>query len=742
MRQLLVALTLGGAVSLAAAGLYDDKPGGNKAQEQGPGRPLAVAQASRSESASRLPVAQVVLFNSGVGFFQREGEVEGDTHVDLSFQVQDINDLLKSLVVQDLGGGQVSSVALDSPAPIERTLRSFAIDLSSNPTLGQILNQARGEKVEVVLQQSVTTQPGSLTGSIIGIEKQKQPAGKDGSLEVEQLNLWCAEGMRAVRLADVQRIRFLNPIMESEFRKALDVITLSHDTQKKSVSLTFSGQGKRPVRVGYVVENPVWKTSYRLVLDKKSKPFLQGWAVVENTTDDDWNGVRMALVSGRPISFRMDLYDPLFVPRPMVEPELFASLRPPTYNPSMGGYGFGGGGTGFGGGGFGGGGPMGGANGQMRGGRGAGMPQSEARRQILAEQMYERATGATAGVAGKPGATTVQVMDISRGVESVATGTNLGDYFEYGIDHPVSLARQKSAMLPLVNREVEAARVSIYNESVHAKFPLLGLRLKNNTGLHLTQGPITVFEGSNYAGDTRILDVQPGEERLVSYAIDLGTEVHAVPEADNGRLTSVKLQKGIMTTTVKQHESKTYTLVNRSEQDRTVLLEHPFRPDFKLTSKEKPIETARNVYRFEVRLPHGKTAKETIAEERLVKEEVAITNLDDNRIRFFLSDTVSSPKVKEALQTAMAKRHKLAATQQEIANQQRELEAIKTEQPRLRANLEKIPLTDPLAKRILEKLNQQETQIESFEADIKKLNARADQERRDYENYLVNLNVD
>ena len=327
----LAAFALAGLLAMnLSAGIPKDEPR-PAPQDKG----VAVVQASRSESAQKLPVARVVLFNSGVGYFQREGDVEGDARVDLSFPVQDINDLLKSLVVQDLGGGQVSAISLDSQAPVEKTLRSFAIDLSTNPSLGQILDQARGEKVEVVLQQSTTSQPSSLTGAIVGVEKQKQPVGKDSVVEVEQLNLWCAEGLRQVKLAALQRIRFLNPILDSEFKKALEVMTLGHDTQKKAVSFNFTGQGKRSVRVGYVVENPIWKTSYRLVLNKHNKPFLQGWAVVENTTDEDWNGVNMALVSGRPISFKMDLYQPLYVPRPTVEPELFASLRPPAYTGAL-----------------------------------------------------------------------------------------------------------------------------------------------------------------------------------------------------------------------------------------------------------------------------------------------------------------------------------------------------------------------------------------------------------------------
>src|SRR5260370_11455338 len=179
----------------------------------------------------QLPIGQVVLFSSGVGYFQREGTVDGTTRVDLSFPVQDINDLLKSMVLRDLDGGHISTVSYDSNAPVERTLKSFAINLTGNPGFGAILNQAPGEKVEVVLQQANATQPGTMSGTVVGIEKQHFAVGKD-AVEVEMLNLWCADGMRSLKMTEVQRVRFLNPIMDSEFRKALETLSLSHDTQK------------------------------------------------------------------------------------------------------------------------------------------------------------------------------------------------------------------------------------------------------------------------------------------------------------------------------------------------------------------------------------------------------------------------------------------------------------------------------------------------------------------------------
>src|SRR5436190_6704212 len=282
-----------------------------------------------------LPITRVVLFNSGVGYFSRSGEVEGDARVDLTFPEADVNDLLKSMTLEDFGKGRISAVSYDSREPIARTLSSFAINLNNNPTFSQIVAQLRGERVEVAVSPTAANQPGKLTGTIVGVEKQKVPAGQT-TVDAEVLNMWCAEGMRAVKFSDIQSLKFSNPVIESEFRRALETLALSHDNQKKAVQLHFAGEGKRRVQVGYVIEAPIWKTSYRLVMADKEKPYLQGWAMVENPTDEDWTGVKLALVSGRPISFKMDLYNPLYINRPTVEPELFASLRPVTYRGGFG----------------------------------------------------------------------------------------------------------------------------------------------------------------------------------------------------------------------------------------------------------------------------------------------------------------------------------------------------------------------------------------------------------------------
>jgi hypothetical protein len=721
-RKWLLACVAGAALAAGAAWvlLPSRSPAGP------PGTSPDGPPAARAES---LPVSRVVLFSSGVGHFLREGSVEGDARVDLSFPVSDVNDLIKSMVLLDQDGGQVRAVSYDSSAPLERTLKSFAVDLTANPSYAQLLQQARGEKVEVSLSQAAGGQPATLTGTVIGTEKQKQATGKE-PIDVEVLNLWCADGMRAVKLADVQRVRFLNAALDSEFRKALEALAQSHDAQKKAVSLLFSGKGKRRVSVGYVVESPVWKTTYRLVLDKDDKPYLQGWGVVENPSDEDWRDVKMALVSGRPISFRMDLYQPLYVPRPLVVPELFASLNPVAYSGSLeakdkamaalGGQGRGAGGP-RGGYGFG---------GEKRSGvitTGPGAAGMGAAPATPPQEMYRRALRSELA----------DRMDLGASVATAAAAAQLGDFFQYLIDKPVTLPRQKSALLPIVGKDVEATRVSIYNEGVQAKFPLLGLKVKNTSGLHLMQGPITVFEGSTYAGDARVADLQPNEERLLSYAVDLGTEVKPEVSADSGRLTHVKAVKGTLHTTTKLRETKTYTVKNRNPQDRVVLIEHPVRPGFQLVSKGRPAETARDVYRFELKVPAGKTATETVTEERDLTSTAQLTNSPDEQVRVFLQSPVVSEKVKAGLKKAQGLRWEWARTQREVAEQQRQLQAVAEDQGRLRANLREVPQSSPLHKRYLDKLGKQEDEVEKYRADVQKLQGQEHAQKKALDDFLA-----
>ena len=390
-----------------------------------------MAAAPTATTADQLPLSKVVLFTSGVGYFQREGTVSGDTDLDLYFNTKDINDLLKSLVAQDLDGGLITEVTYSSRDPLTRTLQSFAIDLTGHPGIAQILAQARGQGVEVVTGQR-------LRGTVVGVES--KPSGEHTADTF--LNLLTDGGLRSVNLAEVRTLTFLDPQLQADLDQALDLLAESRSEEKKRVTIGFAGEGNRRVRVGYLLEAPLWKTSYRLVLGDKEEHFLQGWAIVENTTEGDWRDVSLSLVSGRPISFIMDLYRPLYVPRPTVGVETYSSIAPQRYEEDLG--------------------------------LAAAPPQAAMAKERAAES---RAAAPEAGAMYDMESLRDEI-DPSQGVTTAAQAGEAGNFFRYLIQHPVTIPRKESAMLPIVTRNVEGKRVSIYNQRVQAKHPLHGLKLE------------------------------------------------------------------------------------------------------------------------------------------------------------------------------------------------------------------------------------------------------------------------
>ncbi len=672
-----------------------------------------------------VPLRRVVLFTSGVGFFEHTGTVQDDARIELKFNVEDINDLLKSMVVQDLGGGRISTVSYGSRDPITRTLKTFAIDLTENPSLAELLNQVRGEKLEVEA-------PNAIQGTLIGVEKRirKVKAGDDEeTVEYHVLNLLTDEGLRSVSLENVSRVKLLNEKLDAELRQALAVLATGNATDKKTVALEFSGQGRRQVRVGYIQETPVWKTSYRLVLQEDEPPFLQGWAIVENTTETDWNDVSLTLVSGRPVSFRMDLYTPLYVDRPLVVPELFASLLPPTYAQDLAS-----------------------AEEQFRKmanlARDKQKADAKARRELAARGRFEGranarpAPGAPAEKLYDDRVAELEEMDMLASVRSLAQAEDVGELFQYKIETPVTLGRQRSAMLPIVNAPVEGKKVSIYNAAVHAKHPLNGLRLTNSTDLHLMQGPITVFDAGAYAGDARIEDLPPKSTRLISYAMDLDTEVAPTSKAEPQRLVGVKIVKGTMYASYRYQRTQSYTVKNSGKKTKTVLIEYPFDPQWKLVEPKKPAERTRDLYRFAVEAEPGVPAELKIVEERTQSQTVYLTNADVGQIRIFLSAPVVGDKVKEALREVIRRRAEISQLARERGLLEQKIQVIAKEQDRIRQNMAQLDRTTDLYNRYVKKFGEQEDQIESLREQIDRLRDEEAEKQEALDEFLIGLNVE
>lgn len=685
-----------------------------------------------------LKVTRVALFSSGVGFFERGATVNGSAAAELRFRAQQINDILKSLVVQDLNGGTVGVVSYASKDPLERTLKSFAVDLTENPSLADLLGQLRGEPVEIA-------GPRQMKGTILGVEKQEIPAEKDRPpITVDCLNVLTDTGLQQLRIDQLQGVKLTNEKIDGELRKALTTLAGGHDADKKTVVIRFEGQGQRQVRASFLLEAPIWKTSYRLVLAPDKKPFLQGWATVENATEEDWNGVRLSLVSGRPISFQMDLYTPIYIPRPVEDLDLYASLRAPDFE------------AGF---------EMGGMGGGMGGLAMGGRPMQEgAERKLAAEKDKAVARGrAPAAAAQRPGSPAApkpstpaeepEALDqklagvaLSRmgqsGVQSAAAAKEAGELFEYVIQTPVTIPRQNSAMLAIVNQEIAGQKVSIFNPAAHPKHPLNGLLMENATDLNLMQGPVTVFDGDMYAGDAKLPDLKAGEKRLVAYALDMAVDVliDAKPRPDE--LVSVRIAKGVLYHKHRYVDGRTYTANNKDKKDRTLVIEQSYSAGWTLLEPKEPFERTQSLIRFKMDVPAGKQAEQKVLLERVVDQTVAMSEVGPDAVQMYLKAPVVSPAVKAAMEKAIALRAELdQAGRERAVCEQSGKEAVE-EQARIRENLKTIQQNTDTYQRQLQKFDALETQIEKLRGQLTALRQQEENKRQDLENYLLALNVE
>jgi len=701
------------------------------------GAPEAAAQ-QPANAPSQIAVRQVVLFSSGVGYFEHFGTVHGDGTTELQFKSAQINDILKSLVLQDMDKGRVTAVTYPSQDPIAKTLRSFQVDITSNPALHDLLEQLRGAKVTTVSGAE------KIAGTVLGVEKKQrqveQPGGGGQVIDVWYLNLLTGEGgasIRSMPLDDVRDLVLEDARLREELAKALAALAQARDQDKKPVTIRFSGQGDRRVRIGYVVETPVWKTSYRLLLSQPAaagaaggaeakdpkaatEGALQGWAIIENQTDNDWNDVELSLVSGRPISFIQDLYQPLYIPRPLVQPELYASLRPQTYE--------------------------GGLNADLKtdefrsAGKGEGRGKAAEADGVYRERASRRGLEQNAGEALAAAMPAPPAMDAAASVASVASAAKVGELFQYTVGS-VTLPRQKSAMIPIVTDPVEVEKLSIYNAGVLPRNPLNGARVKNTTGKHLLQGPVTVLDGGTYAGDARIDDLPPGQERLLSYGIDQTILVDSTHNTSDASLTTARIVKGVMRLSYKDVFSQDYVAENKGDHDKTLIIEHPLRQGWKLVEPAKADETTDKLYRFKGTVAAGKSTKLTVREEHARIQGIAIGPLDGNAIETYMKTGEISQPVKDALAKAAQLKGAMVDTQRQIQERQQRIQQITLEQNRIRDNMKTVAQNSEYYGRLLKKLDEQETTLEKLQAEVQGLQKEADQQRKALEDYLSGLNV-
>ena len=678
---------------------------------QQPTRSARTAPVQQSPAAvqSSLPLRRIVLYSNGVAFIERRGSITGDAEISLELKPSQVDDVLKSLVVLDLGGGQVGAVSYSSSQPSSARLAEipFHVDTFTDGDdsgdaaggLAGILDQLQGARV------AVTTANRVVTGSVLTVERHEVKSdSKEAPVLREQMVVASETGdIARLDLADVRAVRLLDDDARHNLKEFTDASASARRRDAKRIVITSAGRGSREMAVNYLVAAPIWKTTYRVVLDGSGKPFFQGWAIVDNVSDEDWKSVSLSLISGSPVSFIQSLQQPFYRYRPVIPIAEDLNVNPQIYEPTEGsGYNMGGGAARLGGGiGHGdgpgtGSGSAGGVAGGVAGGIIGGVPSGGP------------VTSLSDAIAGQ-----------DSGIKAAATGNEVGDLFEYKIDRPVTVPRNRSALIPILQTRMEGERVAIYNESARKDRPMSGLRLKNTSALTLEDGSMTVIDGDAYAGEALIERLKPGEERLISYAVDLGTLVTSHSEPGKNRpVFLVRSINGVFQAHYYQTETKTYTLTNQTDKPRVVYVEHPIRKDWLLADDTaKPVERTANFYRFRVEITPRTKLELPITERQALMDRYQVSNLTTREVELFVSRGYLDQASRQSLEKILDLKARIAANDSEIAAVDKELSEIASDQARLRENIKALKETSEarqLIARYISKANDQETRVESL----------------------------
>jgi hypothetical protein len=755
-----------------------------------------------ADSQERLPVKRVVLYKNGVGYFEHSARVRGTQELNIDFTTAQLNDVLNSLTVVDLGSGRISGVRFNSIAPLSERLKALRLPLSEGTSRDDFLNALRGTRVEV--------HNGSVSGvgRVLSVETRKTLNPKGEQLaEVTEISLVSDGGeLRTFEMGPATSVRISDHDLSDDVGRYLSLIGSAKAMDLRRMTISATGDGERDVFVSYISEVPVWKSTYRILLTDKpdDPPLIQGWAVVDNTIGEDWKGVRLSLVAGAPQSFIQQISQPYYVRRPVVALAQEMMLTPQTHEmalmaapaaPVNGrgeavgiGSGQGGGiGPGEGGGTGGGmysvgagvvGGVLGkatGLEGTVRDQAGAVIPNAKVTLTNSANGSVEtvradsnglyRFENAQAGdsilTVESPGfqrldtsnvriasgrmnqfhprlavgasAETVMVSAepkswLEEKQQAEAEAKTIGDLFEYDIKQTVTIDKNQSALVPIVQAHVDAEKVTLWN--ANSATALRALWLTNTSGQTLDAGSFNVLEGDTFGGQGLLEAIRPGEKRLVSYAPDPAVHVQAKDDFSEKPISKIVINKGVMLTTREQRATKTYKLFNSDASNRDVIVEHPARDEWKLADNLKPEESSASFYRFRVKLNPKQSAQLVVEEHKPETTEMALTNLTNDQVEVLTKQQRVTPAMEQAFRQVLDQKNGIAALDAQIQGRRQELDAIGADQARLRENMKALKGSaeeKALTERYTRELNTQEDRLATLHTQVSELKEKREQ---------------
>jgi len=670
-----------------------------------PKPPASAAAVTSPPIIKDLPVRKVVLYKNGVGYFEHAGSVTGNQRVAIDFTSPQLNDVLQSLTVLDEGGGRIAGVNYNSTTPLAEQLKTLSLGMTEDPSSTELFGALRGQRVEV------TGGPGGvITGRLMSIEARTEKSGSsennESTIDKYYLTLVATTGaVRVIELTPQLSVRPLDAGLQGQLDRYLELLSTTHSTGLRHLTLDAIGQGQRQLRVSYISEIPVWKSTYRIVFPREAgtSAIVQGWAVVDNTVGADWDNVQLSLVAGAPQSFIQPLSQPLYTRRPEIPIATNVETTPQTHEAAE-------------------------KNEVVSEQAIAPMavPRSVAKMAMPAPPPPPSVSFGVAGMEGVgsgygPGAGGGVGAGVYRPSDALAEGdvsTNaFDDFFQYALTQPVTIHKNESAMVPILQQELPVEHVTLWSE--REANPLRAVWLDNKSKLTLDSGSFSIFESGEFAGEGLLDPIHPGERRLLSYAADQAVKVKVADRTGQQRLSHLNITKGAIVETWMNVAGVTYSANNTGDQDRTVLIEHPRHSGtrgWSLDGDLRAAEETPNLYRFRLQVPAHSAQKLEVRERG---PEYTNVNLGQNpRQSQFLIELIKRvPDAQAQIQPVINAEAVLTTLDEKIADQKKIEETAAADEARDRENLTALKGNDA-ARRFVDELNRAEDQLQATRKQI------------------------
>jgi hypothetical protein len=627
--------------------------------------------------AQDLVLKRVMLSSGGLGYFEYEATVEGDANLKLTVSLEQVDDVLKSLVVYDDKGG-VGGLSLPGKEPLQQTFKDMPFDQAAFQSPAKLLDALRGAQISV-------GGPRAMSGRIVSVEEETQTLN-DGKTTTKRTRvaLFTDNGIQQFILEDAENLQFADPALRDKIGQALLAIQSNRAKDSRTLELSARGKGKRLVRVAYIVAAPVWKASYRLTLPadpNAPKADLQGWATVENLSGQDWKGVELTLVSGRPVAFHQALYEAYYVTRPEVPVEVADRLNP---NVDRGGVAV--------------------ATAQ-RERQFAPPPPPAAPKPAMPMQKSEMSAGMPMSQAGN--------------VEQVQA-TDAATQVSFKFPSPVTVANGRTLSIPVVDRQVPSQRLALFQSDTTARNPMAAVRITNDGDTGLPPGILTIYERDKggavaYVGDGRLSNVPTGEKRLIAYALDEKITIER-EAAQTQRLATGTIAGGVLHYSRVLRQTATYRIHGPAKEPRQLIIMQRQLPGWTLTKPDaKGMELSEGYYRIPFQLPGGDVVQVAeIVQEQTQQQQLRLLDATDDQVKVFAQATEFDAKTREALTKVLQLQQAVAEAQRKVTQIDSDKQQIVQEQSRLRDNLARVPANSDLQRRYLATLDKQETELEAI----------------------------